>query len=108
MNKYLVAGLACAALAWTGLASAQTETVITTITYPDGNQQVTVEQRPRALPSAIPSFEQADRSGRGCVSREDARLAGILRFGSFDRDGSGCLSREEYEAAVRTPDGLGG
>jgi len=81
---------------------ARQDTVITTT---DG-QVTSVEKIDRPPPeSAFMSFEEADKNGDGCVDRQEARDAGILRFGRFDRRGTGCLNREEFREAAVTPDG---
>jgi hypothetical protein len=48
----------------------------------------------------MPSFEQADVNGDGCVDRQEARAVGILTndFNRFAR--KGCLNQQTYQQAA--------
>lgn len=99
--KRQLAILAAAAL-FAGLAHARTETVVTTVTNPDGTVSRHVEQR--EVPNSEPdlSFEWADRNHNGCIDPKEARDMGILNFPKADIRHRGCLDREEYERALTT------
>ena len=97
--KRQLAVLAAAAL-FAGLAHAKTETVVTTVTNPDGTVTRQVEQR--EVPNSEPdlSFEWADRNHNGCIDPQEAKDMGILNFAKADTARRGCLGRAEYEHAL--------
>ncbi len=106
MNKNILAVLALGAFlvapAW-----AANETVITTITYPDGSQEVQVQQQPRETPYAANSFEEADVNGDGRVDRREAYDSGILNIAPSDHDRNGWLDPTEYADALTRPSDVG-
>lgn len=88
--------LLAAVLSYSSLALAQQRTVIE---MTDG--RITgVRQEQVSVPPAMPSFEQADVNGDGCVNRQEARAVGILTndFNRFAR--KGCLNQQTYQQAA--------
>ncbi len=85
-----------------GVASAQKiETLVTTVTSPKGEQEVTVEYRQRAVEFQYDSFQSADLNGDGCVDANEAKLKGILDFNEYAKQNPRCLNEYEYNAAMR-------
>ncbi len=93
-----------AALCFATVAEAQVETIITTVTDHQGNEEVAVEYRQKMPDFSYDSFAAADLNGDGCLDKQEAHNQGILNFERYAKTTPRCLTEEEYTAAMEGRD----